>query len=172
MTRETSHVRHKLKRVLWVPVEGDIAAVNDAAWVRHYSGVGEEEDERLRLDWEELMDMIVLGEGGRITARRSEVLQLRLKAANAGALTGLSARGTYFDALPRGFYLKNFTQALLARHFIAESVTSVHAMRLRYGYASGRCRISNKRVLYFAGPTPFWLRKLQHGLSPRHSTGL
>ncbi|MDI8106950.1 hypothetical protein MJN85_30220, partial [Salmonella enterica subsp. enterica serovar Anatum] len=42
----------------------------------------EEEDRQLRLDWEELMDMIVLGQVERITARHGEVLQLRPKAAN------------------------------------------------------------------------------------------
>lgn len=74
------------------------------------------------------MDMIVLGQVERITARHGEVLQLRPKAANARALTeAIGARGEPILTLPRGFYLKkNFTQALLARHFfIAESVTSI-----------------------------------------------
>ncbi len=39
------------------------------------------------MDWEELMDLIVLGEVERITARHGEVLQLRPKAANSKALT-------------------------------------------------------------------------------------
>jgi len=122
ITWESSHVRHKLKRVLWIPVEGDrtipLAARRVGApliW-----SPDEEEDRQLRLDWEELMDMIVLGQVERITARHGEVLQLRPKAANSKALTeAIGARGEPILTLPRGFYLKkNFTGALLARHFL------------------------------------------------------
>lgn len=46
------------------------------------------------MDWEELMDLIVLGQVERITARHGEVLQLRPKAANSKALTeAVGARG-------------------------------------------------------------------------------
>jgi DNA mismatch repair endonuclease MutH len=67
----------------------------------------EEEERQLRMDWEELMDLIVLGEVERITARHGEVLQLRPKAANSKALTeAIGARGETILTLPRGFYLK------------------------------------------------------------------
>lgn len=83
----------------------------------------EEEDNQLRLDWEELMDMIVLGHVEHITARHGEVLQLRPKAANAKALTeAIGANGEPILTLPRGFYLKkNFTRALLERHFLFQA---------------------------------------------------
>lgn len=122
---ETSHVRHKLKRVLWMPVEGDRAIPlaerrvgSPLLW-----SPNEEEDRQLRLDWEELMDMIVLGQVERITARHGEVLQLRPKAANSKALTeAIGAHGEPILTLPRGFYLKkNFTGALLARHFFLKT---------------------------------------------------
>ena len=73
----------------------------------------------LRRDWEELMDLIVLGHVERITARHGEVLQLRPKAANNKALTeAIGEQGQPIMTLPRGFYLKKgFTGALLARHF-------------------------------------------------------
>ncbi|MNC68791.1 DNA mismatch repair protein MutH [compost metagenome] len=79
----------------------------------------QEETEMLRRDWEELMDLIVLGQVERITARHGEVLQLRPKAANNKALTEATGeQGQPILTLPRGFYLKkNFTRALLARHF-------------------------------------------------------
>lgn len=82
----------------------------------------EDEERQLRMDWEELMDLIVLGEVERITARHGEVLQLRPKAANSKALTeAIGARGETILTLPRGFYLKkNFTAALLARHFLLQ----------------------------------------------------
>ena len=112
VTWETSHVRHKLKRVLWIPVVG-----SPLLW-----SPNEEEDRQLREDWEELMDMIVLGQVERITARHGEYLQIRPKAANAKALTeAIGARGERILTLPRGFYLKkNFTSALLARHFLIQ----------------------------------------------------
>lgn len=119
---ETSHVRHKLKRVLWVPVEGERAiplAERRVGSPLLWSPSAQEEAQ-LRQDWEELMDLIVLGHVERITARHGEVLQLRPKAANSKALTeAIGAHGEPILTLPRGFYLKkNFTGALLARHFL------------------------------------------------------
>ena len=65
------------------------------------------------MDWEELMDLIVLGEVERITARHGEVLQLRPKAANSKALTeAIGARGEIILTLPRGFYLKRILPPL------------------------------------------------------------
>ena len=82
-----------------------------------------EEEHQLQMDWEELMDLIVLGQVERITARHGEVLQLRPKAANSKALTeAIGAHGEPIMTLPRGFYLKkNFTAALLARHFMLQT---------------------------------------------------
>ena len=125
VTWESSHVRHKLKRVLWVPVEGDraIPLAERRVGAPLLWSPSEEEDRQLRMDWEELMDLIVLGQVERITARHGEVLQLRPKAANSKALTeAVGARGEPILTLPRGFYLKkNFTAALLARHFLLSS---------------------------------------------------
>ncbi|KNC87972.1 DNA mismatch repair endonuclease MutH [Trabulsiella odontotermitis] len=119
---ETSHVRHKLNRVLWVPVEGEreIPLAERRVGAPLLWSPSEEEERQLRMDWEELMDLIVLGQVERITARHGEVLQLRPKAANSKALTeAIGAHGELILTLPRGFYLKkNFTAALLARHFL------------------------------------------------------
>ncbi|NIY48636.1 DNA mismatch repair endonuclease MutH [Cedecea colo] len=118
---ETSHVRHKLKRVLWIPVEGErqIPLAERRVGAPLLWEPSEEEEHQLRLDWEELMDLIVLGQVERITARHGEVLQLRPKAANGKALTeAIGTEGARILTLPRGFYLKkNFTARLLARHF-------------------------------------------------------
>ena len=125
VTWETSHVRHKLKRVLWIPVEGErsIPLAERRVGSPLLWSPNEEEEQQLRLDWEELMDMIVLGHVERITARHGEVLQLRPKAANARALTeAIGANGEPILTLPRGFYLKkNFTRALLERHFLFQA---------------------------------------------------
>lgn len=81
VTWESSHVRHKLKRVLWVPVEGDraIPLADRRVGAPLLWSPSEEEERQLRMDWEELMDLIVLGQVERITARHGEVLQLRRK---------------------------------------------------------------------------------------------
>ncbi|MEH3774014.1 DNA mismatch repair endonuclease MutH [Enterobacter asburiae] len=125
VTWETSHVRHKLKRVLWVPVEGErqIPLSERRVGAPLLWSPNDDEEQQLRLDWEELMDMIVLGQVERITARHGEVLQLRPKAANSKALTeAIGAQGEPILTLPRGFYLKkNFTCALLARHFLLKT---------------------------------------------------
>lgn len=119
---QTSHVRHKLQRVLWVPVEGDraIPLAQRRVGAPLLWSASEEEEALLQRDWEELMDMIVLGQVERITARHGEVLQIRPKAANSKALTeGIGENGQPIMTLPRGFYLKkSFTGPLLARHFL------------------------------------------------------
>ncbi|MBK4714909.1 MULTISPECIES: DNA mismatch repair endonuclease MutH [Tenebrionibacter/Tenebrionicola group] len=119
---ETSHVRHKLHRVLWVPVEGErrIPLGERRVGTPLLWSPSAQEEEQLRRDWEELMDLIVLGRVEKITARHGEVLQLRPKAANSRALTeAVGAHGEAILTLPRGFYLKKpFTAALLARHFL------------------------------------------------------
>lgn len=68
------------------------------------------------------MDMIVLGQVERITVRHGKYLQIRSKAANAKAPTKtIGVRGERILTLLHGFYLKkNFTSALLARHFLIQ----------------------------------------------------
>ncbi|EKN3995457.1 DNA mismatch repair endonuclease MutH, partial [Yersinia enterocolitica] len=122
ITWESSHVRHKLARVLWVPVEGkrQIPLAQRRVGAPLLWSPNEEEEELLRRDWEELMDLIVLGKVETITARHGEVLQLRPKAANSRALTeAIGEHGQPIMTLPRGFYLKKtFTGPMLARHFL------------------------------------------------------
>lgn len=122
VTWQNCHVRHKLARVLWVPVEGErtIPLAERHVGTPLIWSPNKEEEQQLQRDWEELMDMIVLGEVEQITARHGEVLQIRPKAANSKALTeGIGHLGQPVMTLPRGFYLKKaFTAALLARHFL------------------------------------------------------
>ncbi|EIT49838.1 DNA mismatch repair endonuclease MutH, partial [Yersinia pestis] len=62
VTWESSHVRHKLARVLWVPVEGErhIPLAERRVGAPLLWSPNVEEEELLRRDWEELMDLIVL----------------------------------------------------------------------------------------------------------------
>lgn len=122
ITWETSHLRHKLQCVLWIPVEGEreIPLAERRLGSPLLWQPSEQEEWQLRRDWEELMDLIVLGQVEKITARYGEVLQLRPKAANNKALTeAIGTEGQTILTLPRGFYLKKpFTASLLARHFL------------------------------------------------------
>ncbi|WGL97682.1 DNA mismatch repair endonuclease MutH [Arsenophonus sp. aPb] len=117
----SSHVRHKLSRVLWIPIEGErqIPLAKRRVASPLLWSPNPIEEQLLKKDWEELMDMIVLGQVENITARHGQVLQIRPKAANNKALTkGIGKHGQLIMTLPRGFYLKkDFTAPILARHF-------------------------------------------------------
>lgn len=114
---ENSHVRHKLSCVLWMPIEG---SRHIPLRERHIGAPilwkpTAEQERQLKQDWEELMDLIVLGKLDQITARIGEVMQLRPKGANSRALTkGIGKNGEIIETLPLGFYLrKEFTAQIL-----------------------------------------------------------
>ncbi|WP_114891039.1 DNA mismatch repair endonuclease MutH [Haemophilus haemolyticus] len=114
---ESSHVRHKLSCVLWMPIEG---SRHIPLRERHIGAPilwkpTTEQERQLKQDWEELMDLIVLGKLDQITARIGEVMQLRPKGANSRAVTkGIGKNGEIIDTLPLGFYLrKEFTAQIL-----------------------------------------------------------
>ena len=114
---ENSHVRHRLSCVLWMPIEG---SRHIPLRERH---IGTpilwkptvEQERQLKQDWEELMDLIVLGKLDQITARIGEVMQLRPKGANSRSITkGIGRNGEVIETLPLGFYLrKAFTAGIL-----------------------------------------------------------
>lgn len=118
---ESSHVKHKLSRVLWIPVQGE----RQIPLAERFIGApilwqpNAEQENRLRRDWEELMDYIVLGKLHQINATYGEVLQLRPKGANNRARAkGVNAKGEIIDTLPLGFYLrKTFTAEILQKFF-------------------------------------------------------
>lgn len=114
---ENSHVRHKLSCVLWMPIEG---SRHIPLRERHIGAPilwkpTAEQERQLKQDWEELMDLIVLGKLDQITARIGEVMQLRPKGANSRSVTkGIGKNGEIIDTLPLGFYLrKEFTANIL-----------------------------------------------------------
>lgn len=121
MTWENSLVYHKLQRVLWVPIEGERSIpVGDRRigtpilWQPNTV-----QARQLQQDWEEIMELIALGQVDKITARHGEVLQLRPKAANSKILTeSIAEDGSIQLSNPRGFYLKiDFTQQILTNAF-------------------------------------------------------
>ena len=114
---QNSHVRHKLSRVLWIPIEGSrsIPLAERRIGTPILWQPSEQQERQLQRDWEELMDYIVLGQLDKINARLGEVLQLRPKGANSKSLTkGIGKNGEIIDTLPLGFYLrKAFTHEIL-----------------------------------------------------------
>ena len=114
---ENSHVRHKLSCVLWMPIEG---SRHIPLRERHIGAPilwkpTADQERQLKQDWEELMDLIVLGKLEQITARIGEVMQLRPKGANSRSITkGIGRNGEVIETLPLGFYLrKEFTAGIL-----------------------------------------------------------
>lgn len=121
LTWEKSHVRQKLSKVLWIPVEGEreIPLADRKVGSPILWSPNDEEENALQQDWEELMEMIVLGQVEKITAKHGEVMQLRPKAANSRVFTeAYGATGKPIKTTPRGFYLRTqFTNQILKRYF-------------------------------------------------------
>jgi len=122
---EESWVRRKLACVLWMPVVGDGSVpVGDR---RIGAAVlwrpDPDEAARLRQDWEEITELISLGEHGLLDGRVGEALHLRPKAASGRSMTwALDPEGQWVPANPRGFYLRTgFTRRLLARHLLLQA---------------------------------------------------
>lgn len=118
---ESCWVRQKLARVLWIPIEGDRGIPlgerrigNPLLW-----SPSAEQEALLRSDWEELMEMICMGQVQKITARFGDILQIRPKAASATVRGhAIGEEGQRIRTNPRGFYLRSrFTAALLTQHF-------------------------------------------------------
>lgn len=120
ITWKNCYVRKKLAKVLWVPVitPKNLPLAERIVGSPFLWSPNSEEEHLLAQDWQELTDMIVLGEVENIHGKHGQVMQLRPKAANSKAKTqAFDKHGKPFMTLPRGFYLKiNFTQALLHRY--------------------------------------------------------
>jgi DNA mismatch repair protein MutH len=118
---QASNVRNKLQQVLWVPIEGEREIPVHQRTIGHgfLWQPSPRQDALLKQDWEELMDLIALGNVESITARTGQYMQLRPKAANGRALTNaIGQDGSIIKTRPRGFYLrKEFTQMVLQEAF-------------------------------------------------------
>jgi DNA mismatch repair protein MutH len=118
---EASHLRRKLARVLWLPVEGERERPLSS---RRFGSPliwspSSEEQAALRFDWEELAGLVARFGADAVTGHSGQVLQIRPKARDAAARRlAFDVDGATVDALPRGFYLRRaFTGAILSRHF-------------------------------------------------------
>lgn len=117
---ETSLLKRKLTQVLWLPVEGQ----RQLPLAQRRIGQGflwqmdQHWEQQLKADYEELMELLALGQLDRLHARHGQWLQLRPKAANSRVRTAATnAEGAPVSINPKGFYLrKSFTSTLLTSH--------------------------------------------------------
>ncbi len=113
----TSQCYLKLKRVLWLPLEGD----KSIPFEQRRIGQGflwspsDAEQAILAEDWRELTLMIRIGKLSEISAKIGQYLQIRPKGANAKSLCyAFDEEGNKILTLPRGFYLRSsFTNNLV-----------------------------------------------------------
>lgn len=117
-----SRLRHKINRVLWMPVEGtrSLPVGSRRLGTPLLWSPSEEEERELRFDWEELSGMIGRGEVENITGHLGKYLQVRPKASDSRARRqAVGDEGEAISALPRGFYLRTqFTARILRRAFV------------------------------------------------------
>lgn len=116
-TWDTSSCLGKLKKVLWLPIEGDTSILF------HHRRIGRailwsptlEQYNILANDWCELTLMISTGRLSEIDATFGEYLQIRPKGATAKSLCYcFDELGNKVKTLPRGFYLRpSFTASVL-----------------------------------------------------------
>ncbi len=117
---ELSLVKCKLTEVLWIPFEANkntpvpLRRIGSAVLWRPST----EEEKQLHDDWQELCDMIVLGEIDKISSSMGKYLQIRPKAAHSKSLTkDKNQAGANKLTLPRGFYLRpSFTQTIISKN--------------------------------------------------------
>jgi DNA mismatch repair protein MutH len=118
---ETSHVRAKLARVLFVPVESrSVRAFAERRFGRAFVwSPSPAQEERLARDWAELAELVLVH--GEIDARRGEALQIRPKGRDAEDTTRRAdAEGAPARVLKRAFYLRaRFTEEILATSGLA-----------------------------------------------------
>ena len=115
---EDALAHHKLAHVLWIPFEAN--KTTPVSLRRIGTPVlwkpDEKQMEQLKKDWQELCDMIALGEVDKISSSMGTFLQIRPKAANAKSLT-IDKNQPEPDSftLPRGFYLRpSFTHSIIS----------------------------------------------------------
>ena len=116
-TWASSQCYAKLKRVLWILIEGE----TDIPYAQRRVGRGFIwspnliQEDKLSTDWNYLTLQIATGQLESLDSTAGEYLQVRPKAAHGKSLCfGYDAQGAKFQTLPRGFYLRNhFTAKII-----------------------------------------------------------
>jgi len=118
---ECSEVYFKLKRILWIPIISERAMSFEQRRIAHpfIWSPSAEDMQILKNDWQEIMDMVMMGEITKLSGRFGNYLHIRPKAANSRCLThAYDIEGNLIKTLPRGFYLRTqFTEKILREIF-------------------------------------------------------
>lgn len=116
-TWHSSQCYAKLKRVLWMPIEGDTRIIYGQRRVGRAFlwSPNSHQEAILKADWTYLTSQIALGELASLDASAGDYLQIRPKAAHGKSLCYCyDAEGNKVQTLPRGFYLRSrFTQLIM-----------------------------------------------------------
>lgn len=116
----TSYVRYKINRILWIPIEKnkstnitEYRVKYPFLWSPNY-----EEEKKIKTDWNEIMDMVVLGKIKNISSQYGEILFVKTKANSKKNYTqAIGEDGQPILTIPKGFYLrKKFTYLLLNKN--------------------------------------------------------
>lgn len=110
----SSQCYKKLKRILWVPIEGDPSIPYSQRRIgkAFLWSPNKQQETILANDWTYLTTQIAMGFLETIDASVGEYLQIRPKAANAKALCdAYNVEGKKIKTLPRGFYLRSLFTA-------------------------------------------------------------
>jgi len=118
---QASWIRRKLNHVLWLPIEADPKLplpqrrIGSACLAR----LTAQQDQQLKQDWLEHMELITTGRINEINAQHGTYLQVRPKAADHKVLRDTTdENGHVLKTLPRGFYLRtSFTAEILTQNY-------------------------------------------------------
>lgn len=116
---ETSRVRNKLKHILWVPIQADptIPLSERRIGTAVLWQPDSDTESILKQDWEELTQILHMGNISMLSAKVGTYLQVRPKAAHSRILShSIDANGEPMMINPKGFYLRTIlTQKILEK---------------------------------------------------------
>ncbi len=118
---EHSRVWRKMAKILWIPIESN----SEKPLLAQRIGTPilwsptAEIAAQLRLDWEELTELLTLGHFEDLSAHRGKYLQIRPKAANAKTfIQVIDHQGNTISTVPKGFYLRPLlTKQIVQAHY-------------------------------------------------------
>lgn len=120
LTWKYSYFYKKIKKILWVPILKDNSGfiknykiIYPFLWTPSYKDL-----KILRQDWEECMDLVVLGQVENIHSKFGQFLQVSIKSKNKRTCTkGIGKFGEVILTNPRSFYFrKNFISSILKEY--------------------------------------------------------
>lgn len=113
---EESDCYHKLKKILWIPIEGDPKISYACRRIGQYKlwSPSEADLKIIKQDWQHFSLLIETGRWSEIDATMGEYLQIRPKAAHSKILCdAYDTEGKTVKTMPRGFYLRaKFTKKI------------------------------------------------------------